>query len=706
MTDSTMQRPLHLLARLYGVQTAYRNMRWELKNATPEALIAALRCLGAPVSTLGDVPGAMVARLRALWGRAVQPVLVVWDGTGFLDLRLPAKLADGPAYFRLEMENGPERTWREDLSALAPRRTVDLDGSRYVSKRLTFAGTLPAGYHRLSVELGGAMHGALIVSAPTRAYGLPDGDDGRQWGVFLPLYALRSRQDWGAGDFTDLEALMSWTRGLGGTLVGTLPLLAAYLDEPCDPAPYIPASRLFWNEFYLDVTRTPELAISPRAKALLEDAGTAREIEELRAAPHVDYRRLMTLKRKVLEEMARSLFASESPRLDALRRAVCDRPQLDDYARFRATVERRRALWDRWPEPLRSGVLRPEDYDEDAARYHMYVQWLADEQLGELSDKADAAGAGLYLDLPLGVHRHGYDTWRERDAFVLDASGGAPPDVMFTGGQDWGLAPLHPEVSRHQGYRYTLGYLRQHMRRANALRIDHVMGLHRLYWIPKGIPAAEGVYVRYPADEMCALLSLESHRNHCAIVGENLGTVPWAVDAMLQKHGLHRMYVMQYALEPGPEGEPLAIALDTVASINTHDMFPFEGFRQGHDVDDRHALGLMNDEARRAEHERHESLRRALAGFLKREGLLSEDGRPSDLVRGVLLHMARSDARIVLVNLEDLWLETQPQNVPGTWLERPNWIRKGRLSLEEFRDEPFVVEVLREIDRARRQRSD
>jgi 4-alpha-glucanotransferase len=198
---------------------------------------------------------------------------------------------------------------------------------------------------------------------------------------------------------------------------------------------------------------------------------------------------------------------------------------LEDYAAFRAVVEKRRRPWPAWPKPLSSGTIAPADYDQDACVYHLYAQWLAEQQLAAFSSAARQRGPGLYLDFPLGVHRLGYDPWRYRGTFVTDASGGAPPDAVFTQGQNWAFPPLHPELIRAQGYRYLIECLRRQLAYATFLRIDHVMSLHRLYWIPNGWLARDGVYVRYRPDELYAILCLESHRHRASIVGENLGTV-------------------------------------------------------------------------------------------------------------------------------------------------------------------------------------
>jgi 4-alpha-glucanotransferase len=501
-----------------------------------------------------------------------------------------------------------------------------------------------------------------------------------------------------------LEALAEWSAEQGGVVVATLPLLTAFLDEPFDPSPYAPASRLFWNEFYVDVTRVPELQQCPAAQTLLESAEVQREIAALRSSPLVDYRRQMAIKRRVLEELARSFYAEPSARGAAFRHFVESHPAVEDYARFRAIGERLRTPWPQWPQPLRDGTLPEGDGSDEAGRYHFYVQWLAHEQLQALAEKAKAHGPGLYLDLPLGVHGYSYDVWREREAFAVDAAGGAPPDAVFTKGQDWGFPPLHPERIRTQGYRYVVAYVRHHLRHAGLLRIDHVMGLHRLFWVPRGVSASEGAYVQYPAEELYAILSLESHRHTAMLVGENLGTVPPAVNASMVRHRIHRLYVVQYELPSVPHRPPRAVSSAEVASLNTHDMPPFAAFWQGLDIQDRFELGLMDEAGRRRERQNLAAMQEALGSFLRQKGWLQEETIDLQaILRACLSYLAASPARVVLVNLEDLWLEKLPQNTPGTGEERPNWRRKTRERFEAWCQQPQVVSVLQTIDLLRGQ---
>lgn len=703
MSDAELAA-LRELARLHGVQTAFHDMGGRLVEATPESLLAVVAALAGPLDGMEEVPEALAARRAELDTRLVEPVLVAWDGQlTEVPLRLPAGgTGAGSASCHLDLETGERRAWTHDLErlpAVAP-------GMR----RLAFPEALPLGYHRLEVKTGGRTARALVIAAPRRAWSLPPlatagGRSPHLWGVFLPLYALRTARSWGAGDLTDLTALIEWTASLGGGVVGTLPMLATFLDEPCDPSPYAPVSRRFWNEIYLDPERLPEATLCPAAQRLLASPELRAETRALAALPLVDYRRLSTLKRRVVEEMVAWFYANPGPRRQELERFAAARPELADYAAFRAVGDRRGEVWQEWPERLREGSLAAADYDEEDFRYHLWAQWAAEEQVQEAAAAARRRGPGLYLDLPVGVHGSSYDVWRERDLFAAALAAGAPPDTFFTQGQNWGFPPLRPERLRERGYDYLVASLRHHLRHAGVLRIDHVMQLHRLFCIPAGQPAGAGVYVRYPHEELYAVLTLESHRHRALLAGENLGTVPPEVNEAMDRHGLLGMYVMQYELAPGAGGLTRQPPAESVASLNTHDMPTFRGFWEGRDVEDLLALGFFDEAEARAELARRAAQRQEMAAVAAAHhpGELDGRGDPFPLVlRDRLEHLAEGPARLELVNLEDLWQETAPQNVPGTHDERPNWRRKARLSFEEMSRRPDVAATLRRLDELRR----
>jgi 4-alpha-glucanotransferase len=517
------------------------------------------------------------------------------------------------------------------------------------------------GYHRLEVRAGNQSFESLIIAAPRLAY-VPERS--RSWGVFLPLYALLSERSPGVGDYTDLERIARWTGELGGSFFGTLPLLATFLGSPFEPSPYSPVTRLFWSDLFIDIMRLPGRA------AVELPAEIEREFACLREGDFVDYPRVAALRRRLAADAATNFFRAGGESDTGFKAFLQRHPAARDYARFRATVDRREEGWPAWPERLRLGELRPGDFDEADERYHLYAAWVAEYQMARVAaGRADGAAA-LYLDLPLGVHAEGYDTWRMHDLFAHDVSAGSPPDDFFRNGQTWGFPPLHPAAIRADGYRYFIDCLRNHLHLAGALRLDHVMAQQRLFWIPRGLDATQGLYVRYPLEEMFAILTLESVRYQAVIIGEDLGTVSREIRSAMKRHGIQRMWVYQFQSLPARNQLP-EVPHPVIASLNTHDMQPFAAYWDALDVAHRRALGARIHVGRTPS--------------------------AADMVEPLLEYISASRARILLVNLEDLWLETRPQNVPGTTTEQPNWRRRARYTLEQIQDHPDVLRALSTI---------
>jgi 4-alpha-glucanotransferase len=488
-----------------------------------------------------------------------------------------------------------------------------------------------------------------------------------------------------------------------------LPILSALFSGSFEPSPYSPASRLFWNELHLDVAAIAELDRSAQARALLRSRRLGEEIAALQARPLVDHGAAMAAKRPVLQLLAETFYAQPSRRPAGFDEFARD-PTVQDYASFRANCERREGPWHVWPKRESDGHLPKEGGDRAAFRYHTYVQWLMKRQMEDLGRRAAKAGARLYFDFPLGVNPDGYDVWRERDVFALGAAAGAPPDPFFPAGQDWGFPPLHPERVRENGYRYVIACLRHALRHAGVLRIDHVMSLHRLFWVPRGLDARNGVYVRYRPQELYAILALESAKGDAVIVGEDLGTVPEAVRREMRRHGICRSYVLQMEIKPDPRRAINPAPRDSLASLNTHDLPPFAAFWKDSDLAYRIERGWLDQAGARRERAERRRLREAMVRFLRSQGWLrgsrgGKDGPGArEVLQASLSHLAAGEARIVLVNLEDLWLEERPQNVPGTSDDHPNWRRPARYPFERFRQMNQVTGTLRRIDELRKRR--
>jgi 4-alpha-glucanotransferase len=691
---------LDQLAELYGVQTSYYEVSGKLVQASPEALTQVLGAFGSGVSQPNDAADALRARRQFLADRWIEPVNVLWDDRHpQIFVHVPAARASVPAKCTLTWETGETADWSLDLAQLPDSQPGHVDEYGRVRRLLSFLGPLPLGYQKFTIEWDGKSVETTLISAPVRAFD-PPVQGKRCWGVFVPLYALQSERSWGVGDFSDLEALHDWVASQGGDMVATLPLLTTFLDQPFEPGPYSPASRLFWNELYLDVLRIPEFGRCPRAQELVRSAEFQKELADLRSLEFVDYRRQISLKKRVLVELSRCFFSSPGQGQKGFDEFARKQPYLEDYATFRAVGDKLRTGWPAWPEKLRDGNLSPGDYDDDAKRYHLYAQWQADCQLQHLAAKSRAAGLGLYVDLPLGVNPDSYDVWRKRDCFASGFSAGAPPDPFFSKGQSWGFPPLHPERIRDEAYRYVRAYVHHHLRLAGVLRIDHMMGLHRLFWIPPGMEARDGVYVRYRADELYAVFNVESHRHRSVLVGEDLGTVPPEVPEAMKLHNVRRMYVLQFMLRPDPANAIASPSPGSFANINTHDLPAFAAFWNGSDLEDLVKLGALDRAAADREFSQRRERLQALVQFLHSRGRLRQDAGPLAVLKQCLSILSADSASAVLANLEDLWLETRPQNIPGTWQERPNWRRKARHSLETIKQMPEVLAILAEMDRA------
>lgn len=706
--DSSMSRQsstreqtaaLRLLAREHAVQTAYADSAGRRRNAGAEALMAALRGLGIPIHSPGDAaPLLEQAQLRRKEAGDESGVVIWGRNPRRFAVSAPRRLSDGRSTIacRIELEDGADS---RVINTRAERRNRTDDTSTRITIELR--DPLPYGVHRLTIEFEKCQVSRYVYCAPRRCF---DGREHkgdphpRDLGVFVPLYALQSEGSDGVADLGDLREFSCWAAKNSIAFVGALPLLASFLTgDVFEPSPYSPVSRLYWNELFLEFSAAPEITHAPEAQRLMNSPGWREESSRLRNESHVDYQAAMRLKRPALQALADAAFARNATRA-SIDEALTNDPHLDSYAKYRAAVERSNTTWSRWAPRMRDGELR-EGTDFNAAdwRRHVYAQVETLRQLDSLrafgQREDNQSASSLYLDLPLGVNAGGYDVWRFRELFAHEVSVGAPPDALFSGGQNWGFPPIIPTESQRTGHSYFRAVIRNHLAHASMLRIDHVMGLHRLYWIPNGVAATDGVYVRYPADEFYAILCIESHRRRARIVGENLGTVPAIVNKSMSKRGLLGMSVAQFQFEPKHAKAIPSPGRGALASVNTHDTPTFAAFWLMLDIDLRLTLGHLSEDRADSERAGREQLKQAIVTFLIKRGEIAR-GRENDVttvIRAIHQRLAASDADSLLLNLEDLWGETDPQNVPGTTDEYPNWRRKTRQTLESIiRDDEFA----------------
>ncbi len=691
------RRLLSELADLYGVVPEYLDSRGQRRVSPSASVYQVLEALGAELggTSLAGWEGAGEgARCRLLerairvrreetWARPLEPLMVFWDGRpGPAVLRLPS---GGPSTvdLRLVLEGGEEIPWRVPLSSLevgARGRSGRRDYLAYALPTGLLAGLrgdpLPPGRHVLRIDHGRTIAEAVVLSAPRRCWRPADGEPS-PWGLFVPAYALRTDRDWGAGDLADLALLGEWVAASGGDVVATLPLLASYLEVPFEPSPYRPVSRLFWNEFYLAPDQIPEWERCPEARKMWSSPALRAQRQGLRAGSLVDYGAVMRNKRSVLERLCGCFFQQAgSERRQVFADFLRTHPEAPAYAAFRARVEAAGGGWRSWPA---------ETGTSDRERYHLYCQWQMEEQLRTLSGR-------LLLDIPVGVHPGGYDASRWPELFANGMSMGAPPDAFFAHGQDWECFPAHPGRDRERGYEYFASYVAGMMRHAAYLRIDHVMALHRLFWIPEGDDPGNGVYVTYPAEELYAVLCLESHRHRTAVVGEDLGTVPAGVRSSMRRHGVLGTWVLQLEARARGARPVPPVPRNVVAAVNTHDLFPFAGFLRGDDIEARLRSGQADPGGAR----RERAARRRLVSRLQEQFAAGE--ADPDLLFRVLGYLVRGRPALTLVSLEDLLGATLPQNRPGIANEPGNWGRKLERAADDVRR--VVLELGRRLEGA------
>ncbi|WP_448206874.1 4-alpha-glucanotransferase [Azospirillum sp. sgz302134] len=699
---------LDRLADLVGIEPFYHDIwgnRRETSDATKRALVAAM---GLPAGNDAEVEASLRAVDERTWRRMLPPVVILDEGAPLsLTLAVPTGLEDADLFWTLTEEGGLSHRAKLTVGNLPLAERATVDGvafeRRTVSTRLP---PLPLGYHSLSVEIrprgvGGALEGGTtLIVAPERCLTVEDVvPGGRTWGIGLQLYALKSGDDWGIGDFDDLGRFAETAAGLGAGLVGLNPLHALFPADPNHIGPYSPSSRTFLNILYIDVERVPELAGSTEAQALIGAEEFRNRLAAARAADLVDYAAVSALKLPVLEALhaAFRTLGEGEPRRQSFEhfRAEMGEP-LRRHAIFEALHEHffrqdpNLWMWRNWPpafhDPDSPEVQAFAAEHADRVAFFEYLQWEADRQLGEAAERARKAGLalGFYRDLAVAAHPGGAAAWADSGILVQGANVGAPPDQFNLKGQNWGLSPLSPVGLHESAYRTFIAMLRANMRHAGALRIDHVMALKHLFWIPED--GSDGAYVQYPMHDLLRIIALESRRNRCIVIGEDLGTVPEGFRPAMERAGI-LSYRVLYFERSGDGGfkAPQDYPVDAMVTVTTHDLATFKGFWTNRDLEWRQRLDLYPDQASRDKDawdrgvDRWRLLQALSAQGLKPASYPTDEGSQPfsrELMEAVHRYLARSPGRIAMVQVEDALGEEEQPNLPGTVDQHPNWRRR------------------------------
>jgi len=699
------------LAALLGISPHYYDIWGTLHVtglATKESI---LRAMG-----IEDTARELKERRLRPWNRLVEPVMVATLGScpSTLPLHFPLSAGEESGTkitLVLTDEKGASRETR--LRGITPAAEKSLDGVRHVRVEAPFEPPSKIGYYSLGVRVtapSGELSGEMrLIVAPERCF-VPEI---RTWGINVNLYSIRSRGYWGVGDLGDLRELIRWARDeLKAGFLSINPLHATANRPPYEISPYAPISRLYRNTIYADMKSV--FSALPGARKVMESGDLARELASLRDGELIDYERASALKLKALrvafEEFRNEHLEARSPEArDFAAYVEAEGKALERFASYMALEERfgeSGGGWQSWPpeyrDPEGEAVGEFKRAHPGEILFHQFVQWLLERQLRDAMEQARAMALGIASDLAVGSMAGGSDAWSYPGLFAFGVSAGAPPDSFSPGGQRWNFPPLIPEKLRENGYEIFIQTIRKNLAGAGAVRVDHALGLFRLFWIPEGRPPGEGTYVRYPYEDLLRIIALESARSGTAVIAEDLGTIGDEVREALRRFGMlsYRLFYFERDWSKGIFLPPGSYPDLAISAVNTHDLPTLAGFWEGRDIQLKKILGLYPDVEAADREERARERERQLmldalgdflpAGFPRDASLVP--GMDPGLSLSIHRFLARTPSRLVAASLDDVLFAEDQQNLPGIW-DAHNWRRKSVADLDGVIGNGFAREL-------------
>ena len=708
---------LKQLASLAGLQDSYVHANGHLEHIAPAVQAAILTAMGFALSDEQQIAAQSQQLRNAPWFETLAPVTVAEQQQPFqVRLQLAADTANSHWQWQLQLEDGQQLQGNLLLQAKDIVEQNELDGRLILAFNLPFQLDLPLGYHQLTLSDGQQSFSQQLIVTPARCFQLHDSAIlHKTMGPAVQLYAVRSARNWGMGDFADLKAMVAPLAAAGNDFIGLNPLHALYPMLPQDCSPYSPSSRLWLNTLYVALDETPDYQACTAAQQLVASADFQQQLAACRATANVDYPAVAALKQQVatllFQHFQQHELAQQSERAKAFQVFVAEAGvSLYQWAVFSVLQghlfwqDLQTAAWQQFPpelqDPHSAAVAAFAEQHASAIEQQLYLQWLAQLQLAEVKAECRKQGMaiGLYCDVAVGTSRSSAESWGAPDDFLLDLSVGAPPDIMAPKGQNWGLLAYNPVTLRQKAYQPFIELIRANMRYAGALRLDHVMALLRLWCCPLGADATAGCYLRMPAQELFAILALESQRNHCVVIGEDLGTVPAEISELMQHYQVLSYRVFMLEQKAGSyQHRDLTYPPQALATVTTHDMPTLVGFWQELDLALRHQLDLFPSPAvADSLHQLRESEKQILQQQL---GIAQPDA--ATLVRACHLYTAATPARLFAYQLEDLVLLETPVNIPGTSTEYANWQRKLPQNIETILSDNKVLQLMQEMKQAR-----
>ncbi|SNY42710.1 4-alpha-glucanotransferase [Arsukibacterium tuosuense] len=719
------------LVAFSGIETEF-NDAWG--NRTKVASADQLALLAAQGFNIADDAAAraeLTERQLDFWQQILAPVSVQLLGEPLhFELQVPLALANSRFDFTLQTEQGASYQFSTEPVAGELVQVAVIEDEEYQQYQHSLTYPLETGYHCLTLtcsDTGFSFEQRLIIS-PGKCYQPAEFEQKKQWGVSVQLYGLRSARNWGIGDFSDLSTLVGYLSAHGADFVGLNPIHALYPAMPESASPYSPSSRRWLNIIYIDVSAMPGYVDCSKTQGLVAAPAFTLAVAEQRSRDWVDYSGVLQLKLPVMYSLYQ-WFVQHCGKEAHLAAEFAEFKQLggdslqqlalyDALHAFLIKQDSHHWGWPNWPEqyrdPQSEAVQQFALEHQQQLDFYCYLQFIAQQQLKAVQQQAKTAGMllGLYRDLAVGVSDASTEIWGNGDLYCRDASVGAPPDPLGPAGQNWGLPPMQPYQLFSQAYQPMVDLFRSNMQHAGALRIDHVMALLRLWWVPKtAANAGGGAYVYYPIMDLLGILALESQRQQAVIIGEDLGTVPDGIRELLADYGIYsyRVFFFETAADGGYIS-PAHYPVQAMATLSTHDLPTLIGFWHCEDLKLGQQLGLYKDESQlQGLYQQRHANKQQILDSLHGHGMLPMDyprtvdslGMDRTLNYAMQRHLAAGSSQLLCLQLED-WLEmTQPVNVPGTSDEYPNWRRKLSRELEQWTAEPHIQQLLAELTKAR-----
>ncbi len=720
------------LASLVGFHESYIDSFGQQIKATDESRLALLEAMGYEVASDEQISRSIETLLKETWSRLLPQTQILKSEDEIFSVVVSMNVQDINKMYiwEIETEKGEVLTGELNLNKSDILESKEIDSILYQRYQFDLP-SLKDGYHSLEIlSVSESSRSGLpsengvkcnLIVAPKLCYGPKDVSNFKMWGFAAQLYSLKSNNSWGIGDFGDLDNLVSEAAKKGASTIGLNPLHPLFPGNTAHRSPYSPTSRSFLNTIYIDVTRVANYSECKEAIEYVKSTDFQHRLMQVNASNLIDYPKSATLKYEVLEKLYEH-FVIEHLRKSTILGQSFNKfrdefgDDLTTLATFDALYEHFRAKdfhsygWQSWPEgfktPNSSEVKKFQREHSKRIGYFEFIQWVADTQLSDvaLHGKNEGMQIGLYLDLAVGCDGGGADIWSNHSAYVSGASIGAPPDAANLLGQDWGLTPINPQALKEQGFKPLTQALRSNMRHAGALRIDHVLGYMRQFWIPQGMKADKGIYISFPFEDMLRVIALESQRTKCIVIGEDLGTTPEGFGDVMAASGLLSYRLLYFERwDNGVFKRPEFYPEQSMVTVSTHDLPTLNGWWTGKDLEWREKLHLYPNEELEVKDRSDRILdRKRLISAMQDMDLLEQDLISttdlkcinSKLSTAVQRFLARASSRIQLIPMEDALCLQEQVNIPGTIDEHPNWLQKLPYNIDEIWQQTSMQEIV------------